>query len=429
MGCASKPIHSTTPPSNGPIADQKLYQEKTTQEISLLNLSIEDVPNEYRFMVSKWLDYFQGRGRPYMERYLSRSTRYLPMMKEVLKNNGLPGDLVYIPLIESGFSPKARSHAGAVGYWQMIRGTAKRYDLKINNMVDERLDPIRSTESATLFLKGLYNLFGSWYLAIASYNVGENRVQHAVMKHLTRSFWELAHRKVLPKETVDYVPKFIAASMIAREPDKYGFNDIAFQLPLSFETVDSPKPVDLRKLSSLLQISYDDIRELNPSYRTNIAVPIQGDVVHLRIPAGKKEMIASQLDQAFTVVNSRTLASSPGTYKVRQGDNLSRIAKKFSTSISALKEANELKTGSLLRVGSLIRIPEGDAPRRSHHRKRMDSSRVKYQFHKVQAGETLTQIAKRYSITLPQLISENQMARKSSLRVGTTIKIPDYSRE
>ncbi|MGE3974870.1 MAG: transglycosylase SLT domain-containing protein [Bdellovibrionales bacterium] len=408
-------------------------------EINLLNLDIQDVPYEYRYMVVKWLDYYQGRGREHMERYLSRSTKYLPLMKEHLKANGLPEDLVYIPLIESGFSPRARSHASAVGYWQFIRGTGKRYSLRMDHLVDERQDPISSTRAAALYFKGLYNLFGSWYLAIASYNVGENRVQRLVMKHLTRSFWELAHRRVLPRETVDYVPKFIAASMIAREPEKYGFTDIAFMKPLQFDVVETNTTVDMQKLAIVSNIPYEDLKDLNPTYRTHLAVPIDGRVF-LRVPSGQKVNAQANLEKAYSKVNARTVAASPGVHRVQRGDNLGRIARMYGTSINAIRSENDLKKGSLLKVGSLLRIPEGEGRKSSKKKKSKEqtSSRVlrskitlqaksakkTERFHKVRPGDTLHEIARRYKVSLPTLVSHNKLVRNKSLLVGHLIKIP-----
>ncbi|HVK60718.1 MAG TPA: lytic transglycosylase domain-containing protein, partial [Bdellovibrionales bacterium] len=179
---------------------------------------LEAIPLEVNKNVLQWIDYFQGRGRPHMERYLQRSTRYMPIMKKILRDNGLPEDLIYIALIESGFSSTAHSSASAVGYWQFIRGTGKHYNLKIDGYVDERRDFVKSTQAAAEYFKGLYSLFGAWYLAIASYNVGENRVKSLVMKNHTRDFWKLARENRLPDETTNYVPKFLAARLIAKDP-------------------------------------------------------------------------------------------------------------------------------------------------------------------------------------------------------------------
>jgi len=396
------------------------YDDATESQINMLNLDIKDVPLEYRYMVVKWLDYYQGRGRPHMERYLERSTRYLPMMRATLTANGLPEDLVYIPLIESGFSPRARSHAGAVGYWQFIRGTGRRYGLLIDRLVDERQDPIKSSEAAALYLKGLYNLFGSWYLAIASYNVGENRIQRAVMTHLTRSFWELAHRRAFPRETVDYVPKFIAACMIAREPEKYGFVNIDFNHPFAFDLVESAKPVDMQKLAFLMGVPFEDLKNLNQAYRTRAATPIRGKI-QLRVPVGKKLVALENLEKAYTQVTSRWVASESGVHRVKSGENLSRIAKMYGSSVEAIRDENDLKSGALLRVGMLLRIPEGQSKKA---KKKDSSSRVDLKIHRVKRGENLSSIAKRYRVSVKSLISENKLIRKKQVRVGNILRIP-----
>ncbi len=426
-GCntARKDIVDTSKPQVSGKTNPVKYDDVTDSEINLLNLDIKDVPMEYRYMVVKWLDYYQGRGRSYMETYLERSTRYLPLMRDTLKSNGLPEDLVYIPLIESGFSPRARSHAGAVGYWQFIRGTGRRYGLLIDHMVDERQDPLKSSESAALYLKGLYNLFGSWYLAIASYNVGENRIQRSVMTHLTRSFWELAHRRAIPRETVDYVPKFIAACMIAREPAKYGFVNINFNHPMSFDMIEATQPVDLQKLAFLLGVPYQEIKDMNPSYRTKVAIAIRGKIM-LRVPAGQKAVAMENIEKAYTKVSGRLVASSPGVYRVQPGDNLSHIAKMFGISVDAIRDENDLKHGSMLKVGALLRIPETSNGKKAA-RKKVNTSRVENKVHRVRQGESLTTIAKRYSVSVQSLISENKLVRKKRVMVGNILKIPGNS--
>ncbi len=383
VGCSTQGMRKDRKDSNVQKNQLTKYDDVTDSEINLLNLDIKDVPLEYRYMVVKWLDYYQGRGRSFMETYLSRSTRYLPLMRETLKSNGLPEDLVYIPLIESGFSPRARSHAGAVGYWQFIRGTGRRYGMLIDHLVDERQDPVKSSEAAALYFKGLYNLFGSWYLAIASYNVGENRIQRAVMTHLTRSFWELAHRRALPRETVDYLPKFIAACMIARDPEKYGFTDINFNHPISFDTIESSQPVDLQKLAFLLGVPYQEIKDLNPGYRTQAAVAIRGKI-SIRVPVGQKTLAQQSIEKAFTKVTGRLVASSPGVYRVQQGDSLSKIAQIFGISIQAIRDENDLKHGALLKVGLLLRIP--DTSRKSAKKKITTSSRQHSKVPKMKRG-------------------------------------------
>lgn len=411
-------------------------KQKSIEENNLLDLDISDVPEEYRYMVTNWLDYFQGRGRGHMDRYLSRSSRYVPLMRDILRKNGLPEDLVYIPLIESGYNARARSHAGAVGYWQFIKGTGKRYGLFMNHLVDERQDPLKSTEAASNYLKGLYNLFGSWYLAIASYNVGENRVQRVVMKHYTRSFWELAHRKVLPSETVNYVPKFIAACMIARDPEKYGFRDVEYKKALAFENITHTKSLDLKKFAQELQVDYEEIRDLNPEFRTHLAPIMKEDKITIRIPIGKKDQAYEALAKAETAITTRALASAfgGGKYKVRRGDNLGAIARRFGTSVAALKEVNNIR-GTFIRAGMILYLPDAPGSKKQNRKESRDTRdtsgqrketlkpSAKVEYHKVKKGENLSIIASRYNISVKDLVTFNNLDRRNILYVGKKLRV------
>jgi len=212
-------VEAQAEPARAPIEDAKVS----------LKLYPE-IPHHYNSHVQKWLDYFQSkRGAVHMQTYLERSTKYIPTMKKILRENGMPEDLVYIALIESGFGSSAKSHAGAVGYWQFIAPTGRRYGLQINSLLDERKDPFKSTLAAVKYFRSLYNVFGNWYFAFAAYNGGENRMFRVLMKHDSRDFWTIAEtKKMLPKETANYIPKFIAARMIAKNPEKYGFTKLDF---------------------------------------------------------------------------------------------------------------------------------------------------------------------------------------------------------
>lgn len=320
------------------------------------------IPIEVNRLVLKWIDYFQGSGRPHMERYLSRSTRYAPMMKEILRKEGLPEDLIYIALIESGFSSTAHSSASAVGYWQFIRGTGKRYGLKIDSFVDERRDFILSTHAAADYFKGLYNLFGAWYLAIASYNVGENRVKNLVMNNKTRDFWKLARENRLPQETVNYVPKFLAARLIAKEPEKYGFTDIDYLPALEFSTVDFDRAVDIRKLASGMELEYDDLRDLNPMYKRGVApLPRGAKKLTLRVPKGLESKALAAAEGAYANTSARYIAEDDYSfYRVRRGDTISSIARRFNISQTQILRLNRLSARSVLSVGKRLRLPAED---------------------------------------------------------------------
>ncbi|MHB8069889.1 MAG: lytic transglycosylase domain-containing protein [Desulfobaccales bacterium] len=188
-----------------------------------------DVPVHVNKEVKNYLVYFSTDRKKVMQRWLSRAPQYLPMIKGIFQEYGLPEDLAYLAMIESGFNPNARSSAGAVGMWQFIKGTGRRYGLVIDNHVDERLNPEKSTRAAAKYLLDLYKRFGSWYLAAASYNCGEMRVQRELGKSNNRNFWELSANKCLPNETKNYVPQMIAATIIAKNPQKFGFTHLPGQ--------------------------------------------------------------------------------------------------------------------------------------------------------------------------------------------------------
>ena len=224
--------------------------EAETDNSKSSDISYNPLPDEDHHKVDLWIRYFTGTGRELMQNYLERSTRYISLMKAIIKNQGLPEDLVYVALIESGFNSKAHSRSNAVGYWQFIKSTGRRFGLRIDHFVDERRDPELSTRAAVEFFKDLYSLFGSWHLSMASYNAGEYRVNRAMMKHYSRDFWHLIAKKSLPSETSNYVPKFIAARRIAADPAKYGFSTLQYQERLQYDTIPIIQSISLKKLSA-----------------------------------------------------------------------------------------------------------------------------------------------------------------------------------
>lgn len=188
----------------------------------------QHIPSERNWRVEQWISHFARRDRERFDRYMTRGALYKTLIQDILVEHGVPADLYYLAMIESGFSRRARSRAQAVGFWQFIAPTARRYGLKVNNEVDERMDIIRSTRAAARYLKDLHNEFGDWYLAMAAYNCGEARVRRVVRRHGTKNFWVLARRRALPIETINYVPKFQAARKIAKSPESYGFQRKTF---------------------------------------------------------------------------------------------------------------------------------------------------------------------------------------------------------
>ncbi|MCX7979103.1 MAG: LysM peptidoglycan-binding domain-containing protein, partial [Bdellovibrionaceae bacterium] len=342
---------------------------------------------------------------------------------------------------ESGFSSRAVSHASAVGYWQFIRGTGKRYGLRIDQFVDERRDPVLATQAAADYFKGLYSVFGSWNLAMASYNVGENRVKKEVMRHQTRDFWELAKKKALPRETINYVPKFIAAKMIARNPDKYGFDGIDYLPPIEFDVIEYDKPVNLRVMADKLNYPYEDFKDLNPKYKGEIAPPIEGRVV-LRVPVGMKEASLAAAAEA-TVGQIQFIADSGETdiYRVKAGDTLSGIAKRFRTNVAYLRELNDLPRGRTIRVGQRLIVPDRTplAARRDAKQElrqkisrktqelKSDSGTARYYI--VQSGDSLYTIARRYNTSVEVLKRLNNLENGRILKTGLKLRLPESGTE
>lgn len=246
-----------------------------------------DLPIILNGPVKAYVRAFTTSQREVFETYLARSGRYLSLMRRIFQEYGLPQDLVYLCLVESGFSPWAMSPAEAVGPWQFIRGTARRYGLTVNGWVDERRDPEKSTRAAARYLKDLYTQFGCWYLAAAGYNAGEKRVEGVMNRHPTGSFWTMAAKGLLPAETCNYVPQIIAAALIAKSPQTYGFKGVRYQAPLKYEKVKVPGRTDLRWFARYLELDYQTLKELNPELNREAAPPAAAGYV-LKVPVAKK---------------------------------------------------------------------------------------------------------------------------------------------
>ena len=389
--------------------------------------SYGDIPLDNHPEVDKWIRYFTDRGRNHMQVYLQRSSRYLPIMKAVLRENDLPVDLVYVALIESGFSSQALSYANAVGYWQFIYGTGKRYGLKIDGFVDERKDFILSTRAAAQYFKDLYSLFGSWYLALAAYNCGEYRVNRAVLRHYNRDFWYLSSKKALPAETRNYVPKLIAAIRIAKDPQKYGFYDIDFQPLLSYETVEAGQGLSLKKLSQSAGLDYDLLKSLNPSYKGEY-VPIYQKVTKIRVPVGAVSKVKLALNQSLMSAPVKNYRYHYW-YRVKKGDSLYKIARRNKTTVKKLRRENNLGRASLIRVGQKIKVPTSYmlAKRISSKKAHIRRPAQTGDFHVVQKGENLLQIAKLYGLNFKELKSLNNIQGNSVIYPKQKLRIKKKS--
>ena len=257
---------------------------------------IFDLPVTYNSKVQQWLAMFQGSGQKWYRTWLERSYIYLPVITEDLKQAGLPQDLAYMVMIESGFSPNAVSTADAVGPWQFIQPTAERYGLKINWWLDERRDLKKSTQAAIRYIRDLHSEFHSWYLVAASYNMGENGLRRKIKKENTNDFWILSRRNALPQETIDYVPKILAAMMIAKAPNLYGFRDLTIKSKLEFDFATVPGGTNMDRLADHLGVTKKYLRDLNAELVLGY-IPRSVDKHTIRIPKGSTKMVSEYIQK------------------------------------------------------------------------------------------------------------------------------------
>lgn len=305
---------------------------------------------------------YETRSRGFFERALDRSRRYISRMTAILAEEGVPPELAYLPLIESGYNTAAVSPAGAAGPWQFIPATGRRYGLRIDRYVDERRDPDKSTRAAAQYLKDLYNMFGDWHLSLAAYNTGEYRVARTMDREGTDSYWDLMENRDLHPETCDYVPRFLAALAIAQSPEAHGFEP-AEPDSVQPDMVEVDRSVSLRKIAELTGTSETEIKDLNPALLRGVTPPDpSGYPVH--VPPGTRDQFqvgyARMLSEARDAQALPMLADADiddGSYRVRKGDSVASIAKRFGISAQTLLRSNGLKNAKQLKVGKMLRVP------------------------------------------------------------------------
>ena len=368
-----------------------------------------DVPVDYNSEVVKTIRYFQTTARKAFKAWLSRSPLYVPMIREALRDAGLPEDLVYKAMIESGFNPRAYSRARAVGIWQFVRGTARLYGLKNNGWIDERRDPEKSTRAAILHIRHLYELFGDWRLVIAAYNCGQGRLQRIIQRSGTDDFWRL---RGLPRETRRHVPRFMAALIISKDPEWFGFNDVVYQTPETYDSVPVMECVDLRVAAECAGTTYTRMRVLNPELYSGYTPPGRRTPYFLRVPAGAADR--------FRVNYARVPASRKSRmveYRMRYGDTISGIARRFGTSTEAVLAANNITNPRRVRAGRRLKIPifpNGRPTRSARKTARVsapDSDTHRKVAHRVKKGDTLWDIGRLYGVTPNQIRAWNDLKR------------------
>jgi len=310
--------------------------------------------------VERHIRYFQTSKRDHFDQWLARLSHYQPLVERIFAQFQLPTDLIFLSLVESGFNPKAYSRARAAGPWQFMKMTGRHYGLRVDEYVDERRDPIKSTVAAARYLRDLYDLFGTWPLAMAAYNAGERKIQRALRKAKAETFWEIAQTRFIRRETREYVPRFMAAAIIAKNPDLYGFDAVHSDVH-QFEEIIVSRPFHLRAIAAATDVSYAELRRLNPELRRDVTPP-DDPAYHLKLPVGSHDRVEQALASITTWTPPRVTAkvnkdrgARRGWYRVRMGDSLSMIAKRFRLTVEELKLRNNL-SGSFIKAGDLLHI-------------------------------------------------------------------------
>ena len=380
-----------------------------------------DIPVVLNDDVLRLLNFYQNRGREIMEEGLKRSGMYVPLFREIFREEGVPLDLVYMAHVESHFKPNAYSRAKARGLWQFMLGTGKVYGLRQDWWIDERSDIVKSTHAAAQHLRDLYERFGDWHLAMAAYNVGSRRIDRVRRRYgKTLDYWTMVKRRMLPRETRSFVPSILAALIIFRNPGRYGFW-VEPDPPLQFETIDLKEQVDLRVVAEEIDVQVADLFALNPELRRGIT-PFHDDDYKLKVPLGKAELLKKRLAEL-----PKDRKVQVRHHKVRRGETLGLIAQRYRTSITAIAQVNRIRNVHRLREGQDLLIPLAggySAAAASVARSMAPTSQQLPATHKVRRGETLGLIAQRYSSSVTAIAQVNQIQNVHRLREGQDLLIP-----
>jgi len=395
------------------------------------------MPEESNARVDYFMRYFQGPKRDWFARALARSGRYLPQMRQIFTEEGLPEDLVYLAMIESGYNPHAHSHAYAMGIWQFIAATGRRYGLVIDGWVDERRDLEKSTRAAARYLRDLYAMFDDWCIATASYNAGEGKLGRAIGMYRSKCFWHISKQKYLKNETKNYVPMFLAAMTIAKDPETYGFGHVVLEPPLLYETVKLPHAMDLAKIAAGCGTDLAHLKNLNPQLRYGCTPPYYRGDYEVKIPQGTRQQFLAYYEQLGP---EKSLAFRH--HRVRKGETILQVARRHGVTVQALREVNQLGNRSRLRAGENLTIPTpghglagagsvyasraaaGQTPAGRGSSATSGSAQRKL-IYVVKRGDTLSGVGKRYGVSVNSLMQWNKIRKPSHLHAGQNLVVFD----
>jgi membrane-bound lytic murein transglycosylase D len=357
--------------------------------------------------------------RDFFVQAYKRSGKYRAAIVEELKKAGLPEELSWLPLIESGYRSNALSRARALGLWQFIPSTGYKFGLKRNRYIDERLDPEKSTQAAIEYLKELHQIFGDWTTVLAAYNCGEGRVLKVIRNQNVNyldNFWDLYEK--LPRETARYVPRFLATLHIVRNLDEYDFDGISLCPALEYETVEVEKQLHLKEIAKAIGVAREALKELNPELRYQL-IPDGGAPYSLKVPKGKRDTLVAKLDDlpAYTPPEKQIKIAY---HRVRRGETLSTIAQRYKTTVSRIAGANGISRRNIIRVGKTLKIPLTKAAAKALSRTKRTPRDIK---HVVKRGDSLWIIARKYGTTTKKIRRANHLT-SSRLHIGQTLVIP-----
>ena len=395
--------------------------EVYASRFTVVNGSHNAIPLETNRHVDRALKLFQGRESRFLLDSYRRSGRYRPDIVRELKAAGLPEELSWLPLIESGFKIRALSRARALGLWQFIASTGYKFGLKRDNWIDERMDPEKATKAAIAYLKELHQIFGDWTTVLAAYNSGEGRVLKRIRTQRINyldNFWDLYEK--LPRETAFYVPKFIALLKILKDPEAYGITLPPVDEVIPKEEITIHKQVHLKTISKQIEVNYRMLYDMNPELRHHVTPKSS---YSLKVPVEKGELLLAKIDN---IPVYRPPVPEYVVYRVRPGDSLSVIAERHRTSVTAIMAVNGLKRRDYVKVGWKLRIPTKKGYYRPANRSYVQTAKFKGEIieYRVRNGDSLWVIARRFRTTTKDIQALNNL-KSSLLRVGQVIKVPN----
>jgi membrane-bound lytic murein transglycosylase D len=380
-----------------------------------------EVPIVANDKVLSYIELFQGRLYDFMQNGLDRGQRYLPMVRSVFRSEGLPLDLAYVPLVESAFKNNALSRASARGMWQFMLPTAREHGLKQDWFIDERSDPEKATRAAAQYLKTLHQMFdGDWYFALASYNAGPGRLQRAVRTSRRSDYWKLtATTRYLPRETREYVPMILAAMIIADDPELYGF-DVTWATPLAYDTVEVPGALDLATIAEWSGTTVEQVQDLNPDLR-RLTTPASAHL--LKVPVGTGAAVYARL---LTADQALFRDQELRFHRVRRGETLTTIARRYKITLAHLRAANDLAPRTTrIAAGQDLLIPQRPAaalPTASAARTAVAAARTGPETYRVQRGDTLYKIASRFDTTVAEIKQLNGLS-SDRINIGDRLTV------